>query len=210
MITVVVSSYNYGHLAAHCVESIIAQTKKPEKIIFVDDAANDCDHIKQLYPDITFHKNSKNYGTVLNFQNILYRIETEYCMFIGADNWLRSDAIEAFLKIIDLEFPDIITYDMILTGELKNNRYLAQSNEMMRYRGDYYWTRNNKHHGSMLYRTSLAKQVGGYEKYDDSQYSMEDLSLWDKMVKANAKIAYINDAFLYYRHHRENYNKYHI
>ena len=38
MITVVISSYKYGHLAAHCIESVLCQTKKADKILFVDDA----------------------------------------------------------------------------------------------------------------------------------------------------------------------------
>jgi glycosyltransferase involved in cell wall biosynthesis len=39
MITLVIASYHYGHLAAHCIESILAQSKRPQRIIFVDDGA---------------------------------------------------------------------------------------------------------------------------------------------------------------------------
>ena len=34
MITVVVASYRYGHLAAHCIESLLSQTRPPDHIIF--------------------------------------------------------------------------------------------------------------------------------------------------------------------------------
>ena len=49
MLTVVVASYQYGHLAAHCIESLLSQTKAPDKILFVDDGvgdpADDGDHL---------------------------------------------------------------------------------------------------------------------------------------------------------------------
>ena len=35
MLTVIVASYRYGHLAAHCIESLLSQTKAPDKILFV-------------------------------------------------------------------------------------------------------------------------------------------------------------------------------
>jgi len=209
MITVVISSYKYGHLAAHCVESILSQSVKPTKIMFVDDGVGDCRHILEHYPEVDFYENAENVGTVDNFQLMLKQVKTEYCMFIGADNWLRSDAIGMMHTAIELENPDIITYDIILTGELKESRIKYHMEEIDRKQGDYYWSRKNKHHGSMLYKVSLAKSVGGYTRLNNwSHQTQEDLSLWDKMIGAGARVRHINEAFLYYRHHRENYNKY--
>lgn len=208
MITVVISSYKYGHLAAHCIESILSQSVKPERIMFVDDCAGDCTHIRRHYPEVEYYENPENYGTVKNFQNMLNKVTSEYCMFIGADNWLRSDAVEMFIKIIDLEQPDIITYDMILTGELKDTRIKYHMDEINRHQGDYYWRKDHRHHGSMLYKTEMAKSVGGYERYGNSHQTLEDLGLWHKMINAGAKVSNINEAFLYYRHHRVNNNRY--
>lgn len=209
MITVVVSSYKYGHLAAHCVESILGQSELPERIMFVDDCAGDCAHISKHYPEVEYYENPENYGTVKNFQNMLDKVTSEYCMFIGADNWLRSDAIEMFTKIIDINNPDIITYDMLLTGQLKDTRVPYHREEINRHQGDYYWSRKLKHHGSMLYRTYLAKSVGGYDRLNNwSHQTQEDLSLWNRMINSGASVHHIEHSLLYYRHHRENFNKY--
>jgi len=208
MITVVISSYKYGHLAAHCIETILSQSTQPQRIMFVDDGVGDCRHIPILYPQIEFHENPKNVGTVQNFQNMLEKVDSEYCMFIGADNWLRSDTVDMFHKIIDINHPDIITYDMILTGEIKETRIKYHMDEIHRHQGDYYWRKDHKHHGSMLYRTALAKSVGGYTRYGEFHQTLEDLGLWHKMINAGAKVCNINEAFLYYRHHRINNNKY--
>jgi glycosyltransferase involved in cell wall biosynthesis len=207
MITVVISSYRYGHLAAHCIESILSQSKKPEKILFVDDGWGDCFYLKRLYPEIHFTFREGNLGTVSNFQDMLNKVTTEYCMFLGADNWLRSDSIECFYKAIDLHHPDVITYDMVLTGELKETRTKHHMQDITQHQGDYHW-HIKAHHGSMIYRTNLAKDLGGYTKHNDSHQTLEDLSLWSKFMKAEAKVAYIDEPFLYYRHHRQNFNTY--
>jgi hypothetical protein len=61
----------------------------------------------------------------------------------------------------------------------------------------------------MLYKVEKAKEVGGYEKHrPDGIRSDEDYALWEKLVAAKATISYVNSAFLYYRRHKENFNKY--
>ena len=98
MITIVIASYHYGHLAAHCIESILAQTQSPAKVWFVDDGGSDCEHLPELYPELNYVLRTKNLGTVENFQDMLDRVTTEYVRFIGADNWLRADAVEHLSK----------------------------------------------------------------------------------------------------------------
>lgn len=207
---IVIASYKYGHLAAHCIETILAQTRPFDKIWFVDDGIWDCKHIEEMYGDrLDFHENLTNLGIVENFNNALNRVDTDYVMFIGADNWLRSDALELLVDSFKEDFtPDIVTYDIMVTGELKYEIYIPYQLDMLPTWGDFYWNRRGRHHGSMLYRVDLAKQVGGYENNKTSTRTDEDMNLWDKMVKANAKIKSVNKALLYYRRHKENFNKY--
>lgn len=203
-VTVVIASYKYGHLAAHCIESVLSQSLRPDKILFVDDGVGDCKHLVKLYPQVEFVLRKKNLGTVANFQDMLDRVETEYCMFLGADNWLRSDAIE-LLKIVDA---DVVTYDIIVTGEIKDEILDGWSNKMHLHKGDYYWDREGNHHGSIFYNVKLAKQVG-YKKYREGhRYSTEDLRLWNGLIKLGAKVEYLKEGLLYYRRHKENFNKY--
>jgi glycosyltransferase involved in cell wall biosynthesis len=202
---IVISSYKYGHLASHCVETILAQTKPFDKIWFVDDGVGDCDHIERLYGDrLTFIRNVNNKGIVHNFNDMLNMVDTDYVMFIGADNWLRSDALAHLV----LYSGDIVTYDIMVTGELRDEIHKWYYNSMSYSDGDYHWKRKMQHHGSMLYKTELAKSVGGYAHNNTSIRTDEDLNLWDKMVKTGANINYVNEPLLYYRRHKENFNKY--
>ncbi|MEI7530483.1 MAG: glycosyltransferase [Betaproteobacteria bacterium] len=204
MITLVIASYHYGHLAAHCIESILAQSKRPQRIIFVDDGAFDCHHLPALYPEIEYILREKNLGTVENFQNILMQVDTEYVMFLGADNWLRADTIE----LLSDSQSDIVTYDIVVTGELKNEILERVPHQTLNYQGDFYWDRQGLHHGSMMYRTSIGKKIGYAVSNHHAIHSQEDWNLWDKMIELGASVSSIKEGLLYYRRHRENYLKY--
>jgi len=209
--TIVISSYRYGHLAAHCIESVLSQTQMPHRILFVDDGVGDCEHLVNLYPQVEFILRNKNLGVVDNFQDMLMRVDTEYVMFLGADNWLRSDA----LAQLSQAGGDIITYDMMITGELKDAMYAQVKRYMRKKDGDYYYSKKRdpwKAHGSMLYKTELAKSVGGYKPNEDqirAGHPEEDFSLFNRMTNIDSTIVnYVPLPLLYYRRHKENFLKY--
>jgi glycosyltransferase involved in cell wall biosynthesis len=204
MITVVIASYRYGHLAAHCIESLLSQTTPPARILFVDDGGLDCNHLPVLYPDIEYILRHKNLGVVDNFQDVLSQINTEYVLFIGADNWLRSDAIE----LLSNATTDIVTYDIVVTGELKEEILKRVPGETLPYQGDLYWDRQEQHHGSMLYRTALGQKIGYKKRYEDGAHPQEDWNLWDKLLEQGATVASLKEGLLFYRRHRENFLKY--
>ncbi len=99
MITILVSSYRYGHLAPHCIESVLSQTIKPERVLFIDDGGGDCDSLPKIYPEIEFVLRKSNFGIIDNFNDILHRVKSEFVMFIGADNWLSSHAVEVLKSV---------------------------------------------------------------------------------------------------------------
>ena len=202
MLTVVVASYQYGHLAAHCIESLLSQTRAPDKILFVDDGVGDCAHLWGVYPEVEYVLREENLGTVNNFQDMLMRVQTEYTMFLGADNWLRSDAVEQLLEHNHLRDADIVTYEVMVTGEFKMGHRDARLPDVMR-NGDVYW-RWNGHHGSMMYRTALG-QAAGYAKREGGVNTEEDHVLFDGMLLMGATVTHLKEPLLYYRRHRENF-----
>jgi glycosyltransferase involved in cell wall biosynthesis len=204
MITVIIASYRYGHLAAHCIESILSQTTSPARILFVDDGGLDCNHLPNLYPNVEYIFRQKNLGVVDNFQDMLSKISTEYVLFIGADNWLRSDAIE----LLSNATADIVTYDIVVTGELKEEILTRVPGETEPYQGDLYWDRQNQHHGSMMYRTAFGQKIGYKKRYEDGTHPQEDWNLWDKMLEQGATVNSLKEGLLFYRRHRENFLKY--
>ena len=216
-ITIIIASYHYGHLAGHCIETVLSQTKKPDKVLFVDDAAGDCENLPKIYPEIEFILRKENLGTVANFNDMLQRVKTDRYMFIGADNWLRGDAIERIMN----EDADVINYDIVVTGTQLKTFYdvrvprhdhkkniLARTSLGAPLNPDYYWDRKNGHHGSMVYRTQLGKKFGFKSHQPNSRYTEEDKIMYLNAQKELASFAHIPQGLLYYRTHKENFNKY--
>lgn len=197
----VIASYKYGHLASQALESALAQSKKFDKIWFVDDGVGDCSHLPSLYPQIEYVLREKNLGTVANFQDMLERVDTDFVMFLGADNWLRSDTLE----LLSQSNCDIITYDIIVTGEDKDEIIRRHPREIRRHQGDWYWDRSSGHHGSMLYNVSKAKEVG-YKRSNGSR-TEEDMMLYQGMLQNGATRQHIPEALLFYRRHKHNFNQ---
>ncbi len=199
--TCVISSYKYGHLAAHCIETVLAQTKPFDKILFVDDGAYDCDHLPALYPDVEYTFRAENVGVVWNFHDMLQKVDTDRVMFLGADNWIREDTLEKLSK----SSADIVTYDIIVVGNLKDEITKRHGDEVKGHHGSYLWDRSKGHHGSMLYNATMAKEVGGY-KYKQQGRSLEDMVLYHRLLDNGATREHIAQPLLYYRRHKENYN----
>lgn len=204
-ITVVIASYKYGHLVAHAIESVLSQTLKPDKIFVVDDGVGDCKHVPKLYPEVTFIEREINMGTVDNFQDMLMRVETDKCMFLGADNWLRPDTLER-LNEIDA---DIVSYDWSITGD--EGVGFAMSHGGKRENGYYikHFEKGNIEvcnyiHGSSLYNTKKAQDVG--YRASGRTRTEEDWMLFKGMLEQGATHAHLSEPMLYYRKHRTNFN----
>lgn len=198
--TIVICSYRYGHLAAHAIETVLAQSKQFDRILFVDDGAGDCEHLKAIYPQIDYTLRETNLGIVRNFQDMLQKVTTDRVMFLGADNWLREDTLE----ILSKSDADIVTYDIMVVGNRRDEILRRHPNEVSRQHSSWYWDRSSGHHGSMLYNTTLAKKVGGYDSPPGR--TIEDMVLYHRLLDAGATREHVPEALLYYRRHTENFN----
>jgi len=197
----VIASYKYGHLAAHAIETVLEQTKQFDKVWFVDDGVGDCTHLPELYPEVNYVLRTKNMGTVANFQDMLMNeVDTDYVMFLGADNWLRADALEQLSEWTT----DIVMYDIMVVGDRRNEIEGRHPGETQRDPEGLYWHRDGGHHGSMLYKTGMAKRAGGYQSPPGR--SLEDMHLYNALMNKGATIKHLQKPLLYYRRHRENYN----
>jgi len=208
-ITINLMSYFYGHLAGHCIESVLSQSVKPDVINFYDDGAGDCGHLKDLYPEINFIFRTKNLGIINNFNDALDKTETDRVIFLGVDNYLRQDA----LSLLSLYPEDIVSYDIFLFGTEADS---FAANWQLRKKQDGYWiwefkkgdiSKSNYIHGSSLYNVQLAKEVGGYHRRG-VQRTEEDWYLFEQMLKSGATHSHIPSPLLYYRRHKHNFNKY--
>jgi len=201
---IVIASYGYGHLAAHAIETVLDQSRPFDKIWFVDDAAQDCTHLPALYPGIEYELREENLGTVRNFHDMLMtKVDTDYVMFLGADNWLRADTLQQLSA--EAVRASIVTYDIMVVGSLKNEIYNRHPSELHPVAEGIYWTRCGSYHGSMMYDTVIAREAGGYA-YKAMDRTMEDMVLFQRMLLEGASVTHVRQALLYYRRHPQNFN----
>ncbi len=197
MTTVVITSYRYGHLVSHAIESVLSQTQKPDRILVVDDGWGDCWTVPLAYPEIGFLARPANLGIVANFNDILFkRIKGERVMFLGADNWLHPNALEELGECPE----DIITYLPYLVGGWD----LDQETNLEWLDGYPVRQTNGAFHGSVLYNIDLARKAGGY-KASGNEKSEEDNVLFSRMVVEGATTRFVPAPYLYYRKHRRNF-----
>ena len=211
-VSVCIFSYNYAHLLAHSIESVLCQTRKADKIYVIDDGAKDgVDKILEKYKDYNIISilRDKNLGIVDNFQDVLNRLDTTHALMLGADNYLHPNTLNRLL----IEDADIVSYDIVLFG---TEAFEFASKRNSKYHDGYYiWkfdkgniSTGNYIHGSSLYNVKLAQKYG-YKKNPNSHLSEEDYMLWKAMIlEGNAKHIHLNIPFLYYRRHKNNFQKY--
>lgn len=209
--TCIIASYNYGHLVATAIESVLCQTHKFDRIIVVDDGAHDLGNIKEIYADepVEFLIRQYNMGTVANFQDILMNyVNTDKVMFLGADNYLRPDCLERLLT----SDADIVSYDIALFGT-EANEFAKARGVKEKFRGYPIWRfksgdifRSNYIHGSSLYNVALARSTPGYRP-SGNRNSEEDWMLWRAMVAKGATHQHIQEPMLFYRRHKHNFIK---
>ncbi|KAI9011665.1 nucleotide-diphospho-sugar transferase [Hyaloraphidium curvatum] len=213
--TAIVVSYRYGHLAAHALETALAQTRPFDFIWFADDAAGDCAHLPALYPEVSFFLRRERLGTVANFQDLLDRVSTERFAFFGADNWLREDLHERLAS----HAADAVKYDLAVVGDPRGESYAVRHHggparrQMRREPGWWHWDMSSLHSGSMLLRTAAVRAAGGYAGTSrragmgaEARRTEEDRDLYAAMLARNASVVHVPEALLYYRRHRANHN----
>lgn len=207
-ITVCIMSYKYGHLLAQALESVLAQAVKPAFIKVFDDGAGDCRAVTDLYsrpaplgpPYIFLFENEENWGIVRNFNSALHITETPRVLFLGADNYLRPDALEK----MDAVDADIVSCDVHLVGP-KAKESAPVTGTVWTHDG-YPTYKADSPHGSSLYNVKLAKQVGGYAA-SGNKNSEEDTVLFKKMMGEGGTLEYVREPLLYYRKHEANFQR---
>lgn len=98
LLTIGITSYNYGHYIEDAVKSVVNQTSPNWRLIIADNGSTD-DTLKILQPylqdsRITLVVHEKNIGIVDNSKFIVYRANTEFFSNLQADDFLDATFVE--------------------------------------------------------------------------------------------------------------------
>lgn len=104
-VSILIPTYNYAHYIGEAIESALNQTYRDFELIIVDDQSTDnTDEVVAPYlkdPRVQYHKNAKNLGLSLNFNESLKYAKGEYIKYLLADDLLHPELLETFVPIMD-------------------------------------------------------------------------------------------------------------
>lgn len=192
-IGVIIPCYNYAAHVAEAIESVLGQTLPPDEIIVINDGSTDNSlEIIEKYKDRIKIIDQKNSGVIKTKNRGLNEINTDWVIFLDADDKLRRSYIRRFYDQQRIHNADVVYCSMKFIGEdkgvFKSRPFTAWSLR----RGNYI---NN----SALMRRDLLLQVGGYKTAMDFGY--EDWELYLALAEIKARFRYLNRPLLYYRRH---------
>jgi glycosyltransferase involved in cell wall biosynthesis len=225
-IALIIASFNYGALLVEAIESVLRQTILPDEILITDDCSNDSTQeiaidYKKKYPDlIKYNRNDTNLGIVKNFNKAVSLTNSDYILFLGADNRLLSNYIEETKKLLDssdkigISYTDFalfgprakVVHNLFsenLRGEIKKEHFIINFPK---------WDKHSKEslekgnfiHGSSMYKRQAYDDVGGYQ---EKTSVAEDHDLFLRMVRNGWEARKAPSTFLEYRQHsREQTN----
>ena len=207
-VSVIVPVYKVEKYLPECIDSILAQTFTDFELILVDDGSPDnsgkiCDdYAARDFRIRVFHKEN---GGVSSARNLgIKNARADYIAFLDSDDWWKPEFLEKMVTLarkypqagcccccwmtfstqagesIPSLFPDKERGDMCLIDMLS---YSAGKGHFP------IWT------GAVLLKKNILTGIGGF---DENLMASEDYKVWFEFV-LRAPVAYLNDAFAYYR-----------
>lgn len=111
-VTVGIPVFNNGTTIRRAVESVMAQTCGPCRVVVSDNASTDetstvCASMAAVYPTVTYVRQKTNLDHFGNFRFTLASARTPYFMWLAGDDYLEPDYIARTAAVLD-ERPDVV------------------------------------------------------------------------------------------------------
>lgn len=99
-VAVVITSHNYGHYLAECLDSVLAQTRPADEVLVVDDASTDGTEgvVSDYLERGVEYKPVCNRSAILSRWDGVLETKSEVVLFLDADDLLPPDFLECGLK----------------------------------------------------------------------------------------------------------------
>lgn len=199
LVTVYVTSYNYGRFIRQAIDSVLSQTLQDFELIIIDDGSTDDSRgIIESYRDpriIPIFQHNKGLNVTNNIA--LRAARGRYIMRLDADDWLDPHALQVLSGVLEREpdiglvFPDYYLVDA-------EGRILEQ---VRRHDFDEVTLLDQPAHGACtMIRRSCLLEVGGY---DESFRCQDGYGLWIRFIE-HFGVRNVNLPLFFYRQHGNN------
>ncbi len=193
-IGVVITTHNYGHYLAACLESVLSQTLLPRQVVVVDDASEDnAADVVASFSDVAYCRvNFRNGNRARNFGFL--KVSDPYIAFFDADNVMMPRFLEVLYSALQ-EVPHA-TYaygDRIVfaDGDLhQGEREVSGAFDVRRLRA-----------GNYIDLAALIR-ADRFPGFDPAVRRYQDWDLWLNIALKQGGIGqYVPEPLFYYRVH---------
>src|SRR5438105_4615252 len=102
LVSIIITSYNYGRFLTECIDSALAQTHRPTEVIVVDDGSSDnSPNIIRAYGDRIRATLKPNEGPASSWNLGFSQSRGDFVLFLDSDDVLLPTAIERALPLFD-------------------------------------------------------------------------------------------------------------
>lgn len=212
-IDILMATYNGEKYLEEQINSILSQTYDNFNLIISDDASTDnTPKILEEYATkdkrIKIFKQNKNLGVISNFEFLLNQVENDLFMLADQDDIWEENKIEKSLEKIKDENADLVYSDLKVVDEnLKEtfNSYWKLKGfdkKIFKYNNFASLYLNNYITGcTIICKSKWIKEILPLPK--TSKYVIHDYWI-SLIISMSGKIAYINEALIKYRQHKQN------
>jgi Glycosyltransferases involved in cell wall biogenesis len=206
-VTVAIACCNQSQFLGDAIESVLAQTRKVDEIIMVDDGSCDATAaVTARYPTVRYHYQD-NAGLSAARNTGLALARCDYILFLDSDDILMPTAIAAALEAFMREPASAFVYggyrEVTEFRELMFERSAQQFDDAMT---GLLLGNHVSMHGTVLYDARLLCEQGGF---DTSLKSCEDYDVFLRLARGRPITAYPGIG-ADYRRHRNNMTGNHI
>lgn len=193
-IGVVITTHNYGHYLAACLESVLSQTLLPRQVVVVDDASEDnAADVVASFSDVQYCRvNFRNGNRARNFGFL--KVSTPYVAFFDADNVMMPRFLDVLYSALQEVPRATFAYgDRIVfaDGDLQQGeREVSGSFDVRRLRA-----------GNYIDLAALIR-ADSFPGFDPTVRRYQDWDLWLNIaLKQGGMGQYVPEALYYYRVH---------
>ena len=193
-IGVVITTHNYGHYLAACLESVLSQTLLPREVVVVDDAGeDDAADVVASFSDVQYCRvDFRNGNRARNFGFL--KVSTPYVAFFDADNVMMPRFLEVLYSALQAVPHATYAYgDRIVfaDGDLQQGeREVSGPFDVRRLRA-----------GNYIDLAALIRS-DKFPGFDPAVRRYQDWDLWLNIALKQGGIGqYVPEALFYYRVH---------
>ena len=192
--SIVIPTYNHGHLIKRCLDSIVAQTYTHWEAIVVNNFSNDNTvEIVESYRDPRIRLvNNANHGIIAVSRNKGIELaKGDWICFLDSDDWYYPDKLEVtsqYVEQCDIIYHNLDIYNIkgrIWRRRIKGRKLIGNIQNDLLVQG------NGIPCSSVAVKSEIIKKVQGFSD-EKELFAIEDSDCWIRIAEYTQNFKYIN------------------